>query len=317
MFSIPNITLYKFIFNLEALEDMNLPPYKGSMFRGAFGATFRKVVCVTHKPNCDNCILQLQCSYFRIFETEITDNNIWFLKGVKKLPHPFIIDPPLEEKRGYAKGDSLEVGLTIFGEYINFLPFFVYTFQQMGGKGISYKRSKFQLDSVYNISLEKEILIFSSKDNMLKTGLLDGISIDTLDFNYPGKEITLDFISPFRVQKTGKVFTNPQLITPEILLQTLERRIFAIASLFCNSGNNWQPIKIENDLRIAENNLYFYDWERYSSRQKTKILLGGFRGRLKLEGDIKRYYPLFKCGEHLNIGKNTVFGLGKYSIIPY
>jgi hypothetical protein len=86
------LDIYKFNFKLMALEDMKLPIYKGPVFRGAFGITFRKAVCVTKGKNCFNRIISSQCSYFNIFETEVEQHDIPFLKGVKKTPHPFVMN---------------------------------------------------------------------------------------------------------------------------------------------------------------------------------------------------------------------------------
>ena len=62
--------------------------------------------------------------------------------------------------------------------------------------------------------------------------------------------------------------------------------------------------------------LNWWDWERYSNRQKTKMKLGGFAGEVVYEGKaIADFLSLVVAGEILHVGAGTSFGLGKYRIV--
>jgi hypothetical protein len=73
-------------------------------------------------------------------------------------------------------------------------------------------------------------------------------------------------------------------------------------------------IEQATEVKVAEKKLQGHDWERYSSRQDTKMKLGGFMGRLKFEGELSEFIPYIKAGEILHVGKGTSFGLGKYTL---
>lgn len=314
--TIPSIYFFKFLFRLEALEDMRLPDYKGSMFRGAFGWSFRDPVCITKLPVCDNCILQTQCSYFQVFETEMPGHNIPFLKGVKKVPHPFVIHPQMDNKSYFKKGEIINVGLTIFGGMIQYFPFFVYTFIQMGSRGLGHNRNKYKLKSISNLDSNGiESIVYNDEDHKL---LLNFSKIDNaalLKKRTQRKKITIFFNTPFRLQELGKIITNPNLVTPALLIRSIERRIITISSFFCGADSSSLFTEIiDGDLNIANNELRFHNWKRYSSRQDKSMDLGGFIGKITLQGNIKRFYPLLLIGEKINIGKNTLFGLGEYTI---
>lgn len=318
MFKVPKISFSNFRIEIKLLEDGLFPEYKGSMFRGAFGNIFRKVLCVTSKPTCDSCILSNQCQYFQIFETEITDTNLWFLKGVKKTPHPFVIHPPAEERRNYKKGEKINVWLTIFGKYTDYLPYFIITFEKMGETGISFRKTKFKLENVFYENPDKsETLVYSGKTKIFNKIDFDSGNdrLNNILRKRPSK-INLIFKTPLRIQHEGKLIVNQKELTPELLLKIIERRIFIIANLFCGFKTPPESQIPENitDLRFRSN-LTFYSWERYSSRQKAKIALSGLIGKIEVEGSIKKYLPYFLLGAELNIGKNTVFGLGKYEVI--
>ena len=82
--------LVRFVLTLRALDVIELPPYKGSTFRGGFGTAFKKVVCTIKGTECDNCLLKSKCIYSYIFETPPPE-DYEILRKYENAPHPFII----------------------------------------------------------------------------------------------------------------------------------------------------------------------------------------------------------------------------------
>ena len=67
---------------------------------------------------------------------------------IPKAPHPFVLLPPLETKTRYEPGDSLVFHLTLIGRGSDFLPDFLYTFEQLGARrGIGRERGRFAVES--------------------------------------------------------------------------------------------------------------------------------------------------------------------------
>ena len=64
-------------------------------------------------------------------------------------------------------------------------------------------------------------------------------------------------------------------------------------------------LEVQADMRPVEQH-------RFSTRQKRSIDYSGMTGSVRLNGDIGTFMPLFKAGEVLGVGKNTVFGFGEY-----
>jgi hypothetical protein len=60
--------------------------------------------------------------------------------------------------------------------------------------------------------------------------------------------------------------------------------------------------------------LRWWDWTRYSARQKREMTLGGLLGHWTIEGDLKRWLPLLWIGQWLHAGKNSTFGLGGFEL---
>ena len=54
--------------------------------------------------------------------------------------------------------------------------------------------------------------------------------------------------------------------------------------------------------------------QRYSSRQQRNTPLDGLLGVLRLHGNLSAFEPLLHLGQWLHVGKETVFGLGRYTL---
>jgi hypothetical protein len=62
-------------------------------------------------------------------------------------------------------------------------------------------------------------------------------------------------------------------------------------------------------------NLQWLDWERYSSRQKQKLRMGGLTGAVDLDGSqLADLWPYIWLGQWTHAGKGTSMGLGRFEI---
>jgi hypothetical protein len=50
-------------------------------------------------------------------------------------PHPFILEPSVKNQRTYKEGEDLSFGLTLIGRATDYLPYFIYTFDELGRIG--------------------------------------------------------------------------------------------------------------------------------------------------------------------------------------
>ena len=67
-------------------------------------------------------------------------------------------------------------------------------------------------------------------------------------------------------------------------------------------------------VKVKESSLKWFDWERYSGRQETKMKMGGFIGSVSFEGTFTPFVPYVLLGSYIHVGKGTSFGLGKYEV---
>lgn len=197
------IPYLKINFTIEADEELFLPQFEGSTFRGVFGNTFRKLVCALKRESCTNCLLKKTCVYAYVFETSAEEGQeVMNIEKYRDVPRPFIIEPPLENRKIYKKGETLSFSMIVIGKAIKYLPYFIYTFHQCGNTGIGKGRGKYILKEVR----KRDELIYSNTIEEIKKVTIDEIEIPE-DFDGAEREITLELITPVRI-KHDRQFTS-------------------------------------------------------------------------------------------------------------
>jgi CRISPR-associated endoribonuclease Cas6 len=328
--------LAQFQFFLKPIDFIHLPPYKGSTLRGGFGHAFKKVVCINRDKNCISCLLKNKCVYSYIFETPPPPDTSKMRK-YPFAPHPFIITPPLEEKREYREGETICFRLTLIGKSIDYLPYFIYTFDELGLMGIGKGKGKYQLEEVIAITPggrskvegergneqgewrkvkgEEAIPIYSGKDKILHSNYKIMQIEDLLTFDLTPFTLDLIFVTPTRLKFDGKLSPTLEF---HILIRNLLRRVSLLSYFHCDRELNLDfkgIIEKSREIKVGKSNLHWFDWERYSNRQDTKMMLGGFIGSVTFEGNFEQFLQYLLLGEYIHVGKGTSFGLGKYEIL--
>jgi CRISPR-associated endoribonuclease Cas6 len=259
-------------------------------------------------------MLKERCIYSYVFETPPPSGTKMMTKYTAA-PHPFIIEPPIEKRRGYSTADEIIFDLILIGKAIDYLPYFIYAFDELGNIGIGKGKAKYKLknvkcgdDTVYD-SGAKTIKAFSPD--------ILSISLSKTDEQHSDiQALTLDFMTPVRM-----LFNNQLVVDMEfhILIRQLLRRLSLLYYFHCGGDpSTWDfkgIIEASKEIKVKSSNLKWYDWERYSARQDTRMKMGGLVGDITFEGDIEPFMPLIKAGEVLHLGKGTSFGLGKYNIV--
>lgn len=303
-------------FTLRLNEDSIFPMVKGSMFRGAFGTAFRNTVCFTRHPVCDECPLQASCTYFTIFETEMPGNAVWFLRGVKKTPHPFLFKTYHLDKTRYEKGELISIKVLIFGDIQLLFPFFVLSFIRMGDIGISVRRHRFTLENVTVANPNGAIEMLYHNEKILN---VPADSVRTFALSDAGVEapaqVTMQLHSHLALQREGKVITSVESVTPALLMNALARRYFGLLHLFGRPKDEiyLKPVQ-DTEPQIDTSGLWYESWDRFSNRFGGKMTFGGFLGKIIIHQPTLLQYQLLTAGQVTALGKNTVFGSGQYTL---
>lgn len=313
-----NIKLARFELILVASSELHLPMYLGSTLRGGFGTAFKRVVCALKDRLCHECILKEKCVYCYVFETPPPANTT-VMRKYESSPHPFVIEPPLSEvlpresQQGYNTGDTITLNLVLIGRAIDYLPYFIYTFEEFGRIGIGKDRGRFELQ---HVSCEGKI-IYNSKTKILTA--FEPLPLNLEQENVNLQSLTLNFLTPCRIIYNGYLTKGLEF---HILIRNLLRRIALLSYFHCDCDTSQIDFKgiIEqaSQIRVSTHDhlsLQWYDWERYSARQETRMKMGGFVGKITFEGNITPFMPLIKAGGIVHVGKGTSLGLGRYELL--
>ncbi len=276
---------YKFEVLLQTAEELYLPKYKGSAFRGGFGNIFKKLSCPLKKINCQDCFILSSCPYANVFSNPSKLKNFNFIHENSNTPHPYILDFDFsiyENKIYYKKGEKIQFSLILVGEAFKYIPYIIYSFIELGNHGIGKNNSKFEVISIKNNNLE--IYDYKSKrlltDKIKKIGykelineikdknlsfysefFLDNVNSNSKDKNSNSKKnknsdllVTLNFITPTRIKFYGRYIN---FLNFKILITNLIRRQFLLNNLFCHTvviDNSYNSNKISNNVRNNNKN---------------------------------------------------------------
>jgi hypothetical protein len=323
------LRIAKYRFTLEAVERLGLPRYKGSTLRGGFGAVFKRTVCFQKEvKSCADCLLQANCPYAYIFETS-PPQDAEVLHTYSDVPLPFVIEPPPDTKTVYEPEESLDFGLVLVGRAINYLPYFIVVFQELGRVGLGRGRGKYTLREVAAVQpLDgAEEMIYSAANEMVRERDLSvgwaeieaqssklKVQNPTPNLQPPTSKLTVNFLTPTRMKHEGHFVTRPEF---HVLVRNILRRVSSLDYFHC--GERWDTdyrgiIEAAKGVELVEARTEWVDWERYSRRQEATMKLGGFVGRVIYQGDWAPFAALLILGELVHVGKACVFGHGKYKV---
>ncbi|BCB96581.1 CRISPR-associated protein Cas6 [Dissulfurispira thermophila] len=268
---------YRYRINLKPEELIHLPLYKGSALRGAFGYALKKAICVVRETECDDCILKTKCVYSSIMESPMPEGHPYHRKYIRA-PHPYIIIPQLTRQQYFSPDDLMFFEIVLIGKANEFLPYFIYTFTEMGRFGIGRERGRFDVISVDALALDgSSTEIFNSIDKLLKTTehridynlFVNSPKLSHLngdDKKFRSDEVTILFETPARIKSDDRLATD---LPFQLLIKRLIERAFILANLYCGAEfeDTEEFVKDSEHVEVVTNKLRWMDWERYSSRQ--------------------------------------------------
>ena len=316
-------------------EPLHLPAYnKGNSLRGGFGGAFRKLVCVDLRWECAACSLRYTCPYTKVFNPFIPPDAPQF-SGNQNIPRPFVVKPPLATQTAYGAGEPLVFDLVLIGQAVDYLPYFVVAFRELGASGFGLNRARVELARVDSIGTDgSATTVYSASTNLVRPAppiVLDvapgGALTPPPSHGARGQEersttadLTLNFLTPTTL-KTGSTVDRDGTIVrrPAFhhILKRLRDRANALAT-FHGTG----PLALDfkglgeaaEAVETVDDQTRWVERGRFSRRREVPHDLSGFAGRVSFRGEIAPFMALLRLGEYVHVGKNAVFGNGWFVI---
>lgn len=291
---------------VRAEGPLQLPPYAGSMLRGAFG---HALLALSPLPHTDGnpCALHASCPYCQLFAAPPLSGHS--LQKFSHMPQPYVIEPPVSGEQLLLAGQTFGFGLVLIGKALGMLPTVMQAWQRALHTGLGAGHTPCTLVEVLDENGVQPLPVMDKQLSDLTPQLPPAPALDG--------QATLHFHTPLRLQVQGKPVRAGQLSARDLLV-ALARRSQLLCDVHLGAGApqlDFSTLSIQATvITLQDEGLRWFDWGRYSQRQQKEMQLGGLLGHVHLQGDLAPFAQLLHQGQWLHVGKNASFGLGGYTL---
>jgi hypothetical protein len=266
-----------------AVRDRELifPDFAGSAWRGVFGLALRRQFCRRAGRSCHlDCSNPGECLYSQVFAPPPYRDSSGNLVD---RPRPYAIQVSTPHQAVYPRGSMYQLSLTLLGTACDSAPALVHALASAALLGVGQRRTPLELVSTTVVELP-ESYTGSSRAN-------------------------IRLVSPTRIIAGGEVVHQPSFL--HILAAAYQR----VNALIPDAGlPAWPSISsAAREIRSATVTSW-WDWRRYSGRDRCLQPFGGVVGEVSVEGDLTPHLPLLALAQRLNVGKHATFGMGHLEV---
>ena len=289
----------------QAEEQIILPEFTGSLWRGALGHALLKYACCGQHPH------QTDCVYQRLFEP--TNQQVSAIHELLKYSHtlsvPYVIQTLPQPTRHYASGETFGFSLILIGNAQHSWSSVLNSLLHLGDYGLGRAGGKACLKEIrqYAPLTIPQTLFYGGQVLADPT-----IAATTLTIPPAPTAIRVHFLTPVAL-------SNDALFSVDRFLMSLIRRISLLQSYYGYQplDRNFKQLK-QQALALtsqATTNLHSGGWKRYSSRQQLTHPLQGVWGDITLQGEaLAEFWAFLYLGQWLQVGKHANMGMGRYRL---
>lgn len=295
----PVFRLSCFHFQLRLTEATEFPIYKGSSFHGAFGHALARVG-----------------AHFRDYFYNPTPPLHW-ADAQQAPPRPYVLIPPLDDKTHYAAGDTLDLGVILYGAAIDYFLIVFAALEHLGElMGLGKRRGHFIIDCVQQLNAQGYSTIYQNRQWSGPTRAMQADHFFT-DTPQTQARIRLNHSTRLRLKADNRLLqTAPPF---NLLINRLFARINALSTLYCDGiaivpEHKQHLLNLAETVQIERSTLHWSDWQRHSQRSHTDMPFGGLLGETIYQGELTPFIPWLSLGQWVGLGGKTSFGLGLYQL---
>lgn len=272
----------------------------------------------------------------------VQENHTLYNELKNGFPRGFVLSPISHQttvsSSRLSAGETVRFSLLLFGHFANYYPEFVKAIQEMCNRGIGKQISPFLLTGLYERSSTN--IVYPLLNQQLQPDPLQH-KIQLSDFtnqkfNESEKEITIRYTTPVNLYSNTFATRSPQSYQDRQngfpgfyqLIRSAASRISKLAALYTYPENKEYytaaKANIESFTQYAVSVLLtsaqIQQAELYSSPKKgtnKRLRFTGYTGQLTVNGYFNYYLPLLLFAQHIGVGYNIVYGLGRYEIVKH
>ncbi len=304
------LPLARYRLHWRTLTPTSLPDYAGSTLRGAFGHALRRIGCLSRNEERCTCPPEAHCAYSAIFAPHPRENSAYRLS---QPPVPYLIEPPPWGARQLAVEDDWHFDIVLCGRALAELPLITLAFRQALERGIGPGDGRSQLIALNQRRADgTELPIYRPEEGRIQPHDAETPQPPEIAACH---ELSLHFHTPLRLQENGRALP-PNRMEAVTLLMAAVRRASLMGEFHGHGTPDWDFSELKRQAQSvrSEKNLQWQDWTRRSARQQQSMQLGGAVGTWTLQGEFTPFLPALHLCQWLHLGKETVFGLGGYTL---
>ena len=330
--------------------------YLGSAWRGGLGHALRRTVCVTRLPACDPCMLLRSCPYPFLFESR-TPPGAEKLTRYPRTPGPYVLEPADGRFDTHDATVNLGVTLFgPANAHLPYLVHALDQAGRNGltAKRIVLELRDVQAEACGDGAGLGAASGIGSGDELSENGSgnsgggdrhgeneggnadgtvghrgwrtifepggrLSPVAAEHRAPPAPPPAVRIRLLTPLRVKRRGH-FVGVSDFDFRAFAGGLLRRISLLTYFFGETPLETDfaaLLRQAESVPVVECDLHWREWTRRSSRQQTKLQMGGLVGRFELAGPgLLPFWPILWLGQWTHAGKGCSMGLGRYVLEP-
>jgi hypothetical protein len=314
-----SLSLFRFRADLRLERDFRVPAERrGIVWRGAFGITYRRLVCHDIQLDCQACSLLDVCSYPKLFSPLIPEGRLQ-PKRLANPPLPLVLTDPAPEADVLRRGEPAPLEIVVVGTAKSELPYVVATLRRLGEDGIGPDRIRFHvtrcqaLDAagvpVDNVFVEGSARVRAPERPLRASDL--ALPGDAL-----AKRIRVTFRTATELRHEGETLSGAPPFG--VLFRRLRDRISALSTFYGQSSLDEEALSsaaLADSVVTLASDVRSTSLVRRSSRTGERHPVGGLLGSVVYEGrDLGPFMPWLRIGTLVGVGKHATFGGGRIRV---
>ena len=324
----PNLTFTHLRFTLLAHNPVDLQGHlAGNNLHNGLANVVRFATCPeTHRREKPTPEHAAACPACYLFSAELDPGSV---------VRAYTVTPPMPTHERLDPGDSFAMGITLMGDGLEFLPYFILAMNEVGRVGVGRGRGKFNLSSIIAVNpLGEEVeLVLAPDDNLVCVpGLVvawDDVERVVEDvaaaLRHQKNQLTLRFLTPLRLQEKDNLFRMPDF---SVFFRRLLYRIDDLGRQLAGQERRDRDEvahlnSLADKVRLVSSETSWQELWSWSSRRQDRTPLGGLIGTATYWAEAwDELLPWLIFGQGLQVGKyaskgHGVFEMALPGLLPY
>jgi hypothetical protein len=328
------LPLARLRFELETLEESDVPPHKGDMLRMALLWWLSEFWCPLPDRCRHGCRRPDACAFGRLASPPVDpswSSQTKYLVG--NTPSPaYVLWDYRDRRTHFERGAAWTFEITLVGEFaLSQIPAVVAAVQQGAESGMGRIRLRSALQRVVAVGgangAAEQVLAEIQEVGGQPALTWQSYRMAEIALRYAeglvwseGLEevsaLSLRFLSPVQIKERGQRLTEPRF---GAIARALVRRLRILSEV--HGAGEWPHgeygplLDLAEGVRLEHHETFQSSYER-SSRQSGRYEIEGLLGRAWYRGTgLTALLPILWLGQWLHVGKGYVLGNGRYSIV--